>query len=532
MKRLAAALAALTLGLCFEACGRCDGILGCSGAARMSAEGQIIVRETGAPVHGVTLDFVRTGGVELAADSVRTTTDGYGHFQLSVDASGIGEVVGDLVVRPPAPGQPYRISGLRLPTSDVRGEGVIIGRMVVVPYIEFIGELYSRSGGQLLSGAEVTIKRTGGVAVSPDSFAITTGSDGRIYFKAQAANPGDMVADLVVTSPALGRTFRRSDVHFSATYLDRIPEVAAVWRFGTVLPYVGEVYYRGTGARSAGIQIEFQRTEGIPVDPDSFVTTTGPDGRFPFLTTPLADGELVGRLIIRPPAPEAPETLQTLHVPTVDTDQLLLLGVWAYGQHILYAGELFLRGTGLPAVGVDVEFRRTSGIAISPETMVMRTDGTGRFPLAPSTTADGEAVGTLVVRFPPPLAPDTISGVRLTTFASDQMRFLGRWGVGPSLAYVGEVRELGTDAPVVNAAVEFRRTGGIQVAESLLVGHTGGDGRFLLNPSPLADGEVVGNLTIHPIAPLRDTTITGIRLPTFRDDGLRLAGVWRLVPPQ
>jgi hypothetical protein len=532
VRRIAAAFLALTLGLGLEACERCAGILGCTSDPRLSMGGQLIVRETGAPVRGVALDFMRTGGVALASDSVRATTDAYGHFQLAVDAAEMGEVVGDLVVRAPAPWSPYRVGGLRFRTSNVRGEGQILGRMVVVPYIEFIGELHNRSSGQRLSGAQVTIRRTGGVDVSPDSFDITTGSDGRIYFKAQAANPGDMVADLVVTSPAQGRTFRRSDVHFSATYLDRIPELAAVWRFGTVLPYVGEIYYRGTGARSAGIQVKFQRTGGILVDRDSFVTSTGSDGRFPFLTTPLADGELVGRLIIRPPALALPETLQTLRVPTVDTDQLLLLGVWGYGQQILYAGELFLRGTGMPAVGLEVEFRRTGGIAISPETLVVHTDATGRFPLAPSNSADGEVVGTLVVRLPAPLAPDTIAGVHLATFASDEMRFLGRWGVGPSLAYVGEVRELGTDAPVVNATVEFQRTDGIQVTPSLLVGHTGSDGRFLLNPSPQSDGDVVGNLTIHPTAPLRDTTVTGVRLQTFRGDGLRLAGVWRLVPPQ
>jgi len=532
MKRPLAAALALVVGAGLEACDPCSGIIGCSGPARMSVEGQVIVRESGAAVRGVALTFVRTDGVGLATDSVQTTTDAAGRFQLVTDAAAVGDVAGDLVVTPPAPWQPYTVSGLHFSTSTIRGEGQILGRMVVAPYVEFIGELYSRSNGQPLSGALVTITRTGGVAVSPDSFDVTAGSDGRIYFKAQAANPGDMVADLVVTSPALARTFRRSDVHFSATYLDLIPEVAAVWRFGSALPYVGEVYYRGTGARSAGIQVEFQRTGGILVDRDSFVTSTGSDGRFPFLMAPLADGELVGRLIIRPPAPVLPETLQTLRLPTVDTDQLLLLGVWGYGQQILYAGELFLRGTGMPAVGLEVEFRRTGGIAISPEAFVVHTDASGRFPLAPSNAADGEVVGTLVVRLPAPLAPDTIAGVHLATFASDAMRFLGRWGVGPSLAYVGEVRRVDTDAPVANAAVEFQRTDGIQVTPSLLVGQTGADGRFLLNPSPQADGEVVGDLTIHPPAPLRDTTVTGIRLQTFRSDELRLAGVWRLVPPQ
>ncbi len=430
-RRLPAALLALGASLAIQACDPCSGIVGCTGTARLSLDGRLIVRETGVAVPGAVLAFVRTGGVPLASDSVRTVTDHQGRFQLSVAAGATGVVMGDLVVVPPAPWHAYHARGLQFRTSPIRGEGQILGRVVVTPYLEFIGDLYSRSTGQPLAGARVTIRRTGGVALSSDSIDVTAGGDGRIYFKLDAADAGDMVADVVVEAPTVGRTFRRDGVHFTATYVDQIPAVGAVWSFGAGLPYVGEIYARGSGIRPAGIDVEFRRTGGIPTDPDSFVVATNADGRFPFLLTPEADGEVVGDLVIRPPAPQVPETIPALRMSTADTDQLILLGVW---------------------------------------------------------------------------------------------------GFGPSLQYVGEFRRLDTDAPVVDAAVAFQRTDGIQVTPSLLTARTGPDGRFLLNPDPATDGEVVGNLTIHPAAPLHDTTITGVRLQTFRADGLRLAGVWRIAP--
>jgi hypothetical protein len=111
------------------------------------------------------------------------------------------------------------------------------------------------------------------------------------------------------------------------------------------------------------------------------------------------------------------------------------------------------------------------------------------------------------------------------------MRFLGLWGVGPSLRYLGRILRADTDAPIADAVVEFQRTSGIAVAPSVLTSRTIASGLFPLAPNPLDTGEVVGNLTIRPPAPFRDTTFTGIRLRTFDSDTLRLGGVWRLAPP-
>ena len=533
MRRIAAAFLALSLGFGLEACEPCAGILGCTSNPRISFGGQLIVRETGAPVRGVALDFVRTGGVSLASDSIRTTTDAYGHFQLAVEASDVGEVVGDFVVRASAPWSPYRARDLRFRTSEVRGEGQLLGRLVVDPYIEFIGVLFDRRDGRLLAGARLTILRTGGVAVSaPDSVEVTVDSDGRFLYDTRAAEPGGMIADLVVTAPSLPRAYRLPGVRFEATYLDRVPQVAAAWRIGAGLPYVGVLFRRGSLIVSAGIEVEFQRTGGIAADPDTFVVSTNANGAFSLVTTPLADGVLVGDLIIRPPPPAVAETIQAIRMQTVDTEPLILFGVWGYGYGIFYGSQLWLRGTEGPAAGLEVEFRRTGGIAITPGNIVVRTDSAGRFPLGAGADGAGEVVGDLTVRLPAPLPPTVIPGVRIATFASNEMRFLGYWGVGPSLRYLGLLLRADAGVPIADAVVEFQRTSGIAVSPSVLTSRSIASGLFSLTMNPLDTGEVVGNLTIRPPAPFRDTTFTGVRLQTFDSDAQRLGGIWRIAPPQ
>ncbi len=534
MKRLLwPAILGLLVGASVEGCDRCAGVLGCVGEPRLSLDGQLIVRETGAGVSGASLAFVRTGGVPLLDDSVTATTDREGRFQLAVGASALGTVLGDLVVRPPAPWHPYRVSGVAFPTSDLRGQGQILGELVVSPYVEFLGALSNRSAGGPLAGARVTIVRTGGVGlVGPDSFDITANSDGVFYFNVEAQNPGDLIADMIVQSPALPRAFRRAGIGFPARYQFHIPEIGGTWIIGDWLPYVGVLYHRGSLARSAGITVLFQRTGGIPVQPDTFAVQTNTDGYFALSPTPLAEGEVVGDLIVQPPAPEPAETIRAQRLTTSDTDQQVLLGVWGYGYGILYGGTLYMRGTGAPVPpGLAVTFRRTGGIAISPDGTGSATNTNGAFALGAAASGPGDVIGDITIVLPAPFPPDTITGVHVPAFASDEMRFLGRWGVGPSLNYAAVVQRADNDSGVAGAVVQFQRTGGIQVTPAVLVDTTDALGRMLLVLNPLAAGEVTGTVYIHPPAPFRDTTFTGVSLQTFDNDSLRLAGVFRIAPP-
>jgi hypothetical protein len=87
---------------------------------------------TGAPVAGIAVDFVRTGGTAIAPTSFSAVTDANGRFFFPLRAFGWGDVVGDLNVRPPQPFRSYVIRGLRLSPFD-DDQARLLGVWVVGP---------------------------------------------------------------------------------------------------------------------------------------------------------------------------------------------------------------------------------------------------------------------------------------------------------------------------------------------------------------------------------------------------------------
>jgi hypothetical protein len=144
----------------------------------------------------------------------------------------------------------------------------------------------------------------------------------------------------------------------------------------------------------------------------------------------------------------------------------------------------------------------------------------------------GEVSGELVVS--PPGGPvSVVPGVRLVTYPTDDVRFAGIYGFGPSLLYVLEVLRAGTDAPVVGAQVEFVRTGGIGSTPDRSVATSDALGRVPLGVVPGALGDLIGTVTVRPPPPWRDTTFvfTNVRATTFETGDLRLLTTFRIPPP-
>lgn len=310
-----------------QGCGRCEGILGCTSAPRVSVDGQFVVHATRAGVPGVAVDFIRTGGVALASDSVRAVTDADGFFNLAVNALQGGAVTGDLSVHPPAPWLPYRVSGQTFETSDVRGAGTLLTRWVVDPYIQFAVELYRRDGHVPLTGAQVTIVRTGGVQIAPDSFVTTVDSNARIYFPAQAQAPGTALASVTVSSPLLPHAYTLANVGMRAWYLDSLPLIAGVWELGWSLQY-GALVVNYNGVGIPGTTVNFQRTGGIAVTPDTLTAETNVWGIAPLTMFTVDSGAVVGTLTIHPPAPYRDTTITGLRLETFDSDSTRLAGVF------------------------------------------------------------------------------------------------------------------------------------------------------------------------------------------------------------
>lgn len=217
--------------------------------------------------------------------------------------------------------------------------------------------------------------------------------------------------------------------------------------FGTdacVDPHVsaqGRLFWHLDEERAEGVRVEFIPEEGVFASSEPVVGFSDENGVFTLELEATGPGEVVGRLSFQPPFPYEHFGFDAgrVRIPTVDVrGDAQELGVWGVGPlpgppHISYVGELWFADTNELAVGVDVEFRRTGGLAVVPDTFAVFTGENGRFPLLmrPATRGEeGVVIGDIHVRPPAPYQPLVISGVRMeTTIAQNHLRLLGIWRI-------------------------------------------------------------------------------------------------------
>src|SRR4051812_35714448 len=94
-RSIAACVSVVALG----ACDPCFGVSSCGSDPRLAIEGNLVGHVSGRPVSGVVVDVIRTGGVELASDSVSAVSGADGHWQVDIPARAEGEAVIDINVR-------------------------------------------------------------------------------------------------------------------------------------------------------------------------------------------------------------------------------------------------------------------------------------------------------------------------------------------------------------------------------------------------------------------------------------------------
>jgi hypothetical protein len=516
----------MLLTLATTGCDPCAGVAGCTTNPTVSISGQVVEFGTSKGVQGVEVTFYRD--TLQPATAWRTTTDAGGYWKISASPDSARAITGTVEVKSGA--ATYRVSGVVVQASTVRGEGAYVGRWFSVPQLLVVGQVTSRQLHGALVGATVRVVPHAGSSVqSAPTLVTSTGQGGDFYAYAPATAGGSVVADVTIQGAGLTQPVTFFNMQFPVTHRDTIATVNGTYVVGTSLAYVGEVYLRGTGQALPGVQATLTRVSGIGMTPSVVPSISDAVGRFPLTATPAGDGQVVADLVLTPPTGfGAQRTIRGLVMQTFDEQNQRLLGRWGVGEQARYVGELFDRGSLLSAAGVRVEFRRTGGIA-GTDSGATSIEG-GRFLIAPGTTGAGEIVGDLYFNFRPPRAPEVVRGLHLRTFDDDSLRYLQRWGVGPSLQYQGEVRAE-DDTPLNGVITEWRRVSGIAVAESVVVSRSNLNGRFLMNPTPSVDGDVVGALTLRPPAPYRDTTIV-VRMSTFLDDQQHLGGVYRLLRPR
>lgn len=196
--------------LAAAACSPCDGVLGCEGEARLGLSGEFVTRDItgGPPVPGVRIDVV-SRSPDVLVDSVGTaTSNATGWWSVSMRARKVGAATVDIVVTPPAPDPPYRVTGLSYATRTGRGAGSETGRWVPRPFISYVGVLRDQASGGPIAGARVTIVRRGGVAIAATSATDTmpkTDNSGTFLYDVKPVTLAPLYVDFLVDRLGLPR---------------------------------------------------------------------------------------------------------------------------------------------------------------------------------------------------------------------------------------------------------------------------------------------------------------------------------------
>jgi hypothetical protein len=323
----------VAVALIVSACDPCIGASTC-GESWIRYEGDLRQPYTQVPIVGARVVFQRTSGIALEADTAAGVTNQNGTFRIAVRARGEGYVEGQLQISLPGTGVVDRIPNVRLTTTTAAGEVRHVGDWTIPRFsVGEHGELRWRGSGELAPGVTVEFRRTGGVALVPDRFMATTDVLGIFSFLTFPQSAGTVTGDLHIRHLPPYREEVLTNVTLEAKQRSVFERRAGVWWIGPHLPYVVVLVWQDTGVIAAGVEVEFQRTGGVPTEPESVVmySTDNPWGNVRLAPLqPLGHGEVEGRLIVRPPAPYKSFTIEDIRLPTKEEDvaSFLLIARW------------------------------------------------------------------------------------------------------------------------------------------------------------------------------------------------------------
>ncbi|MDA1082510.1 MAG: carboxypeptidase regulatory-like domain-containing protein [Gemmatimonadetes bacterium] len=514
--------AAVTLGL--TSCEPCSGTSVCSSAPGVRIAGQIVEAGTGKPAAGVQVRITLGSGGEAA-----TVTGSDGGWDLTIVPEGSYSFAATATVT--APGHTgYSIPNLNFAPRMRSSGATLVGTWTSRPHARYLATLLQ--DGAPLAAATVRFARTGGVAAE-GTFSGSTNSVGIFALELTGDKLGDVIGTLHVSHASLGGETQLTGYVIPLDYHYGIAFSRATYSIGGLLVYGGEVSFRGTGEKVAGVSVTWTNTGGITTTPRTLTTTTNSTGLFFLNLTASARGEATGTLTFTPPSGPV-STYNGVKLATYDSTSFRYLGNFGYGERWAWAIELWRNDSLAPARGVKATFRRTGGLAIVPDSVPLVTGTDGRIVVTAAVYDTGFVDGEVVVN--PPTGPArTIGGIRLRTYAADTLGFAGVFTFGPSLRYVGEIQRA-DGTPIVGATVTWTRTGGLAATPATVTSTTDGIGYFNMTmfPADNAEGTVIGTLTVRPPAPYAPGTtftIPNVTLDTFLTSDLHFRGIFQIPNP-
>jgi hypothetical protein len=313
----------------------------------------------------------------------------------------------------------------------------------VSPRVSYTGKVIDFGSGRGAPGVAVGFRRTSGGAVAGDSLSAVTDGEGRYTLRADAVGGGDVVGELTVRPPAPLPPYTVRGVRLAQSSVGGGGGVLPTFVTQPYVDFVGELRYRRSGGPLAYSGVTFTRTGGGRLSRgDTLTTAAGADGWF-YLEAPAVGADtVVGDLAVKYYEFSRPLIVRGVRLPVRYTDRLPSLDrSLRLGTALDYTAEFRYRATQTPVIGAEVEFRRTGGLPLQQQTFVGRTDLNGQLVLVltPTSETAGEVVGDVTVRPPAPAAPFVIRGVRVRSYDSDELPFLGVLGIGFQAVAAGEL---------------------------------------------------------------------------------------------
>lgn len=325
--KAAVALLAATLVVSLG-CEPCSGVAHCAAIRAVHVEGRLIETESAASVAKARVTVV------LANGAVSTTaTDGEGLFAATIAVDSVGSYTYDLSVVPPSD-SPFVARALTCRVSGSAGDGCPLGVVVSRPYFADFVQVTYRESNIIVPNAAARFHRTGGgriygPSVVHDSVK-TNGTDafGNLLLFGVAVYATEVVpvvGDLTVKlPPPLDSSIIKGFViRPRIAFREAIP------------PYRLEVgptlrcsfrFYHGTPENPArDVSVTFIPRSGIPIDSTGLSGLSDSTGAAVLRPRPYARGQVIGDLLVKPPAPAPTFTVTGVILTSHDDDQAPLV---------------------------------------------------------------------------------------------------------------------------------------------------------------------------------------------------------------
>jgi hypothetical protein len=387
----------------------------------------LTARRTGVPAPYAHVVFTPRSGARLAVDSIVSQADVFGYFYLQAPAVETGAVVGDLKIVGGQLPRVYVIPNVTLPVVHDDQLPFINTTWRVGASLDYALGLFYRGSNARVVGADISFRRTSGIALSGEPATGTTGADGTgvVHPIPATEQEGEVVGDLTVRAPGLRSPFVVRGVRLHTFDAEGV-QFGGLYGVGYAAIAAGALRFRGDRSPLANADVRFVRTSGLAIPHDTIAARSLSDGRFGLVASTDTAGEVVGDLIVRGDASSTPSRVTGVRLLARGDDTVRFAGNFAVGAQLLYVGVLY-NPNGTPVAGWTVTFRRTGGIRLVTDTLVSTTLDWGGFGLDPATREEGTVEGTLEARSPSGDRVVRLGSVRLETHADDEVRLAGNW---------------------------------------------------------------------------------------------------------